>query len=137
VVVRIRMKKFGRRHRPFYRICAIDGRRARNARVIEELGTYDPLVPEVDARAILDTERVQYWLGVGAKPSDKVGILIKKYGPDGTHSEQQTAALGRLAESRRRSEPVIVRSPVKTSAAEQTGAEAEDTTDNAAEEAAE
>ena len=64
--VRIRMKKFGRKHRPFFRIVAVDGRRPRDGRVLEELGTYDPLVPETDARAILKGERIQYWLGVGA-----------------------------------------------------------------------
>ena len=108
MAVCIRMKKFGRRHRPFFRICAVDKRRPRNGRVIEELGTYDPMIPEVDARAILNVERIQYWLGVGAQPSDKVGVLIKKYGQDGTHAEKQTAALGRLAESRRRPAPVVV-----------------------------
>lgn len=108
MAVRIRMKKFGRRHRPFYRICAIDGHRARNARVIEELGTYDPMIPEVDARAILKADRVKYWLSVGAQPSDKVTVLIKKYGQDGTHVEQQTAALERLRVARRRPEPVVV-----------------------------
>jgi small subunit ribosomal protein S16 len=108
VSVRIRMKKFGRRHRPFYRICAIDRRASRNARVIEEVGTYDPLVPETDARAILNAERIQYWLSVGAEPSDKVGVLIKKYGPGGTHVQEQQAALERLARSRRRAEPITV-----------------------------
>ena len=108
MAVRIRMKKFGRRHRPFFRICAVDKRRPRNGRVIEELGTYDPMIPEVDARAVLNAERIQYWLGVGAQPSDKVGVLIKKYGRDGTHVEKQTAALERLAEARRRPEPVVV-----------------------------
>ena len=108
MAVRIRMKKFGRRHRPFFRICAVDKRRPRNGRVIEELGTYDPMLPEVDARAVLNAERIQYWLGVGAQPSDKVGVLIKKYGQDGTHVEKQTAALERLAEARRRPEPVVV-----------------------------
>ena len=108
MAVRIRMKKFGRRHRPFFRICAVDKRRPRNGRVIEELGTYDPMVPEVDARAVLNAERIQYWLGVGAQPSDKVGVLIKKYGQGGTHGEKQTAALERLAEARRRPEPVVV-----------------------------
>ena len=49
--VRIRMKQFGRKHRPYYRICAMDIRRPRDGRVLEELGTYDPLVPETDARA--------------------------------------------------------------------------------------
>ncbi|MBN1909725.1 MAG: 30S ribosomal protein S16 [Pirellulales bacterium] len=108
MAVRIRMKRFGRRHRPFYRVCAVDQRAPRNGRVIEELGTYDPLVPEVDARAVLNPERIQYWLGVGAQPSDKVRVLIKKYGPEGTHLDEQRAALDRLAVARKRPEPIAV-----------------------------
>ncbi len=103
--VRIRMKKLGRRHRPFYRICAMDARVPRDGRVLEELGTYDPMVPLEDARAVLDGERVKYWLGVGARPTEKVRVLIKKYGPEGTHREQQRLALDRLAQQRRRPEP--------------------------------
>lgn len=95
--VRIRMKKLGRKHRPFFRICAIDIRNPRDGRVIEELGTYDPLIPETDARVRMDHERVQYWLGVGAQPSDRVRILIKKYGPQGTHLAAQQTARERLA----------------------------------------
>jgi small subunit ribosomal protein S16 len=83
----------------------MDGRRPRGGRVLEELGTYDPMVPEVDARAVFDGERIQYWLGVGAQPSEKVRALIKKYGVEGTHLEQQRAALDRLAQARRRPEP--------------------------------
>ncbi len=105
MAVRIRMKQFGRRHRPFYRICAMDARRPRDGRVLEELGTYDPLIPEVDARAVLKGERIAYWLGVGAQPTEKVKVLIKKYGQDGTHLGQQRAALERLAQQRRRPEP--------------------------------
>ena len=86
MAVRIRMKKLGRKHRPFYRICAMDIRRPRDGRVLEELGTYDPLVPETDARAMLNGERINYWLSVGAQPSDKVQVLIKKYGAEGTHA---------------------------------------------------
>jgi len=107
VAVRIRMKKLGRRHRPFYRICAMDARTPRDGRVLEELGTYDPLVPEVDARAVLNGERVKYWLSVGAQPSEKVKVLIKKYGSEGTHLQKQKAALDRLAQSRRRREPPV------------------------------
>ena len=70
--VRIRMKKMGRKHRPFFRICAMDIREPRDGRVLEELGTYDPMVPETDARAMLNGERINYWLSVGAQPSDKV-----------------------------------------------------------------
>jgi small subunit ribosomal protein S16 len=99
------MKQFGRKHRPFYRICAMDIRRPRDGRVLEELGTYDPLVPETDARALLRGERIDYWLGVGAQPSDKVRVLIKKYGTGGTRLAEQQAALQRLAQARRRPEP--------------------------------
>ena len=81
MAVRIRLKKFGRKHRPFFRIVAVDVRRPRDGRVLEELGTYDPLVPkdEKDARVTLKEDRVLYWLSVGAQPSDKVAVMIKKY----------------------------------------------------------
>ena len=108
MAVRIRMSKLGRRHRPFYRICAMDGRVPRDGRVLEELGTYDPMIPEVDARAVLDGQRINYWLGVGAQPSEKVKVLIKKYGEEGTHLAQQKAALERLATSRQRPQPLQV-----------------------------
>ncbi|MGW8256597.1 MAG: 30S ribosomal protein S16, partial [Thermoguttaceae bacterium] len=105
MAVRIRMKKLGRKHRPFYRLCAMDSRVPRNGRVLEQLGTYDPMVPEVDARAILNGERINYWLSVGALPSEKAKTLIKKYGNGGTHLAAQQAALDRLAQQRRRAEP--------------------------------
>ncbi len=96
MAVRIRLKKMGRKHRPFFRLCAMDSRSPRDGRVIEELGTYDPMVPETDARAILKGERIDYWLSVGAKPTPKVGVLIRKYGTDGSHLAQQTEAIERL-----------------------------------------
>jgi small subunit ribosomal protein S16 len=95
--VRIRMKKMGRRHRPFYRICAVDGRRPRDGRVLEELGTYDTSLADTDARTLLKNDRVDYWISVGAQPSDKVGVLIKKYGTDGTRVEQAIAARENLS----------------------------------------
>jgi small subunit ribosomal protein S16 len=106
VAVRIRMKKLGRKHRPYFRICAVDIRRPRDGRVLEELGTYDPLVPDTDARAVLNGERIAYWLSVGATPSDKVSVLIKKYGVGGTHAAAQQVAIDRLAQSRRRAAPM-------------------------------
>ncbi len=98
MAVRIRMKMMGRKHRPYFRICATDSRSPRDGRVIEELGTYDPLIPETDGRVQLNAERVAYWLGVGAQPSEKVSVLIKKYGPNGTHLKQQQEAVARLKE---------------------------------------
>ena len=96
MAVRIRLKKLGRRHRPFFRLCAIDGRAPRDVRVLEELGTYDPMIGDTDARAVLNGPRIDYWLGVGAQPSDKVKVLIKKYGTNGTHLDQQKEALERI-----------------------------------------
>ena len=97
MAVKIRMKRMGRKHRSFFRICATDSRSPRDGRVIEELGTYDPSVPETDARTLLNGERISYWLSVGAQPSEKVKVLIKKYGSQGTHLDQQRAARERLA----------------------------------------
>jgi small subunit ribosomal protein S16 len=97
VAVRIRMKKMGRAHRAFFRVCAFDQSAPRDGKALEELGTYDPSVPDSDARAVLNGERVAYWLSVGAQPSEKVAVLIKKYGKDGTHLGKQQEALAKLS----------------------------------------
>ena len=90
------MKRLGRKNRPFYRVVAVDSRGARDGRVIEYLGHYDPMVADTDGRALLNGERIDYWLSVGARPSDKVSVLIKKYGTNGTHLNQQKLALEKL-----------------------------------------
>ena len=79
-MVRLRMKSFGRRHRPFFRICAMDARSPRDGRSIEELGHYDPMVRNKEARTVLDVNRIRYWLSVGAQPSEKVQALLNKHG---------------------------------------------------------
>jgi len=94
------MKKLGRNHQPFFRMCAIDSKAPRDGKTIEELGHYDPLVKDVDARAILNGERIAYWLSVGAQPSENCAVLIKKYGKDGTHVAEQQAALERIKTTR-------------------------------------
>lgn len=90
------MKRLGRKNRPFYRLCAVDQRNPRDGRVLEELGHYDPMCKEIDARAILKGERIDYWISVGAQPSENAVVLIKKYGTKGTHLDKQTEALQRL-----------------------------------------
>jgi small subunit ribosomal protein S16 len=120
------MKQFGRKHRPYYRICVLDIRKPRDGRVLEEVGTYDPMIPETDARAILNSERIAYWKSVGAKPSEAVAVLIKKYGENGTHIAAQQAAVERLAVARRRPEPTpIAPRPSKQSKAAKAEAVAE------------
>jgi small subunit ribosomal protein S16 len=79
VAVRIRMQLLGRKHRPFYRIVAIDSRQPRNGRFLEELGTYDPMVPTTDERVKLYPDRIKHWLSKGALASEKVSVLFKKY----------------------------------------------------------
>ena len=100
MAVRIRLKKMGRAHRPFFRVCAFDQNSPRDGKALEELGIYDTSVPDTDARALLNGERIAYWLSVGAQPTEKVAVLIKKYGKEGTHLSQQQAALAKKAEPR-------------------------------------
>ena len=69
----------GRKHRPYYRIVAIDSRQPRNGRHLEELGTYDPMVKDKEKRITLKTDRIKYWMSVGALPSENVAIFIGKY----------------------------------------------------------
>jgi len=78
VAVRIRMKRMGRTHRPFYRICIMDQRSARDAEAIEEVGTYDPMVKDKSKRVTMKLDRIEYWLSVGAQPSDRVANLMDK-----------------------------------------------------------
>ena len=121
MAVVIRMKRMGRTHRPFYRICAADRRTPRDGRVIEELGTYDPSVTDTNARCTLNASRVDYWLGVGAQPSDKVRVLIKKFGSNGTHVKEMEEARARLSMPRiipEAGEPVFVPAPKEEPAAE-------------------
>ena len=132
MVVRIRLKKLGRRHRPFYRVCAIDGHAPRNGKVIEELGHYDPMIRDTDARAVLNGERIAYWLSVGAQPSDKVGVLIKKYGIEGTHLEQQQVALERLKTEKPQAPPPEPVPKPEEAPAEETAAAEETPADEAA-----
>jgi len=73
------MKQMGRKHRHYFRIVAIDGRQPRDGRVLEELGSYDPFIKETDERVILQPERIKHWLSVGALPSEKVAVFLKKY----------------------------------------------------------
>lgn len=77
-MVRIRMQRLGRRHRPFFRINAIDQRTRRNGRVIEPLGWYDPLAKDESKMMELKGERIQYWLSQGAQPSETVEDLLAK-----------------------------------------------------------
>lgn len=78
MAVRIRMKRLGRKHRPFFRICVMDARSPRDGKAIEEVGYYDPMVRDKAERVNIKMDRVDHWISVGAQPSEKVATLIKK-----------------------------------------------------------
>ena len=90
-MVVLRLKRMGRKHRPFYRLNAMDKRSPRDGRVIEELGWYDPVAPE-DKQISLKAERIEYWLSVGAQPSDTVRSLLRKNGVDPTVGKKSTGS---------------------------------------------
>ena len=78
MAVKLRLKRMGRRHRPFYRVAAVDSRTKRDGRVIEELGHYDPIHVEEDKQLVLKQDRIDYWLSVGAQPTKTVTRLIDR-----------------------------------------------------------
>jgi small subunit ribosomal protein S16 len=78
MAVKIRLARRGAKKRPFYRIVAADSDSPRDGRFLEKLGTYNPL--QDPAQVILDTDRVKYWIGQGATPSDTVRTILKREG---------------------------------------------------------
>lgn len=77
MAVSIRLQRFGAKKRPFYRMVAADSRAPRDGRFLEQLGTYDPML---DPPAInLKSERLEYWLSVGAQPSQTAASVIRRH----------------------------------------------------------
>lgn len=75
-MLKIRLRRMGQIHAPFYRVIVADSRSPRNGRFIEEIGTYDPMA---DGEKIkIDVERAKYWIANGAQPTDTVRGLLKK-----------------------------------------------------------
>ena len=75
MATKIRLKRFGKIRQPFYRVVVADSRTKRDGRVIEEIGKYHPT--EEPSLIEIDSERAQYWLGVGAQPTEQVAVLLK------------------------------------------------------------
>ena len=71
----IRLARIGKKKKPFYRVVVIDKRKPRNGRTVEVVGTYDPLKKPAEIQ--LKAERIKYWLGCGAQPSDTVRSFLR------------------------------------------------------------
>ena len=72
----IRLSRIGKKKKPFYRVVVIERARPRDGRVKEAVGTYDPLKKPAELK--LDAERIKYWMGLGAQPSDTVRSFLRR-----------------------------------------------------------
>ena len=112
MAVKIRLKRLGKIRAPYYRIVVADSRTKRDGRVIEEIGKYHPT--EEPSYIEVDSERAQYWLGVGAQPTEQVAALLKLTGDWGkfkgegeTESRVQAPEAKAVFEADTKKKPVL------------------------------
>ena len=101
--MKIRLARGGSKKRPFYSIVATDSRMPRDGRFIEKLGIYNPLLAKDDEkRIVMNLERVQYWLGQGAQPTDRVARFLEAAGarPKATRANLKSAVPGKAMAER-------------------------------------
>ncbi|WP_375254561.1 30S ribosomal protein S16 [Yoonia sp.] len=101
--MKIRLARGGSKKRPFYAIVAADSRMPRDGRFIEKLGTYNPMLPkDSEERVKMDMERVKYWLGEGAQPTDRVSRMLEAAGelPKKDRANLQKGTPGKAAQAR-------------------------------------
>ncbi len=75
--VRIRLKRIGRKNRPYFRVAVFDARTGRDGRALEIVGHYDPIQKDDKGRVVLDRERIDFWMKRGAKPTAQVAHMLK------------------------------------------------------------
>lgn len=81
MAISLRLSRGGAKKRPYYRIVAADSRSPRDGKFLEQVGTYNPMLPKDDANRVrLNEDRVRYWLGVGAQPTDRVARFLDAAG---------------------------------------------------------
>jgi len=95
MAVKLRMTRMGRRHRPFFRINAVESRTPRDGRVLEKLGHYDPIEKDPAKQIVLDRQRVEFWLDKGAVPSDTVSQILLRQGIKHKYAEVKAARRAR------------------------------------------
>ncbi|MTI01079.1 30S ribosomal protein S16 [Roseibium sp. RKSG952] len=103
MATKIRLARGGSKKRPYYRIVVADIRSPRDGRFIEKIGSYDPMLPkDSEDRVKLDVERVQYWLGTGAQPTDRVHRFLDAAGllKREPRNNPKKAQLGQKAQER-------------------------------------
>jgi small subunit ribosomal protein S16 len=102
MAVKLRLMRMGRRHKPFFRLNAMDEQSPRDGKIIEKLGYYDPIEKDPAKQLVLKKERIEFWLNIGAVPSDTVAQLIEKIGITSKHYQQSQAQRKRARLSARK-----------------------------------
>ena len=103
MAMKIRLARGGSKKRPFYAIVAADSRMPRDGRFIEKLGTYNPMLPkDSEERVKMNIERVKYWLGEGAQPTDRVSRMLEAAGelPKKDRANLKKGTPGKAAQAR-------------------------------------
>lgn len=128
MALKIRLARGGAKKRPFYRIVVAEASSPRDGRFVEKVGTYNPLLPHGHAeRVVLNTERIKYWLSVGAQATERVDLFLanaglaekkernadpKKSAPKARAQERAKAAQEALEAAKNKPEPVVEAAPV-------------------------
>ena len=132
MAVKIRLKRMGKIHAPFYRIVVADARKKRDGRVIEEIGKYHPT--ENPSLIEVKSDRAQYWLGVGAQPTEQVTAILKLTGDWGTFKGEKGAkSTVQVAEPKPEFSPDTKKKPVLKPKAKKEDKPAEPVAEEAAE----
>ena len=137
MALKIRLSRGGAKKRPFYRVVVADVRSPRDGRYIERLGTFNPLLAkDSEDRLKLDLERIQHWLSMGAKPSDRVARFLSEQGlykweqgnnpnkgKPGVKAQERSAEAAKAAEDAKQAE-IDAKEAAKVAAKEAAEAEA-------------
>jgi small subunit ribosomal protein S16 len=136
MAMKIRLARGGSKKRPFYRIVAADSRMPRDGRFIEKLGTYNPLLPkDSEERVTMNMDRINYWLGEGAQPTDRISRMLEAAGAieKKDRNNPKKAEPGQKAKDRAQEKadklaaaeeaPAAAEAPAAEAAAEETPAE--------------
>lgn len=95
--VKIRLSRIGAKKQPTYRVVVAEERSKRDGRIVERLGHYDPRTEP--PTIVLNEERTRYWLGVGARPTDALGILLRRAGISDEYVREHTARKPKAAKA--------------------------------------
>ena len=132
----IRLARSGAKKRPFFHVSVADSRMPRDGRFVERVGYYNPIASGQEVRLELDLERIDYWIGQGAQPSDRVLNLLKQNKETPEQTEQRLASKD-IKRQKKLAKKLADKEPIEEAPAEEAPAEEAAAEEEAAEEAAE